>query len=48
MGHVIEAVRQLRGSAHGRQISNLRYALVTGNGGTVSESAALVLGINHE
>jgi len=48
MGHVIEAVRQLRGSANGRQISNLNYALVTGNGGTVSESVALVLGKNYE
>lgn len=44
MTHVVEAVRQLRGSAEGRQIRNPRLALVTGNGATVSEATALVLG----
>lgn len=44
MTHVTEAVRQLRGSAHGRQIPDPRYALVTGNGATMSEAVALVLG----
>jgi acetyl-CoA acetyltransferase len=43
MGHVVEAVRQLRGSAAGRQIPNARQALVTGNGATMSEAVALVL-----
>lgn len=43
MGHVVEAVRQLRGSAAGRQIPNARHALVTGNGATMSEAVALVL-----
>lgn len=44
MSHVIEAVRQLRGSAGGRQIRNPKVALVTGNGATLSEAVALVLG----
>ncbi len=44
MTHVVEAVRQLRGSAKGRQIPNADLALVTGNGATMSEAVALVLG----
>ena len=44
MTHVIEAVRQLRGDAPGRQIPDARLALVTGNGATMSEATALVLG----
>ncbi|MDC3415854.1 thiolase family protein [Aquibacillus salsiterrae] len=44
MSHIIEAVRQLRGEAYGRQIKRARYALVTGNGATLSEATALVLG----
>lgn len=44
MTHVVEAVRQLRGSAHGRQIKDARLSLVTGNGATMSEAVALVLG----
>jgi acetyl-CoA acetyltransferase len=44
MSHVTEAVRQLRGGAEGRQIANADLALVTGNGATVSEAVALVLG----
>lgn len=44
MTHIVEAVRQLRGSATGRQIRNPQLALVTGNGATVSEATALVLG----
>lgn len=44
MTHIVEAVRQLRHSAAGRQIPNARLALVTGNGATVSEATALVLG----
>lgn len=45
MSHIIEAVRQLRHQAHPRQIPNARLALVTGNGATMSEAAALVLGV---
>jgi acetyl-CoA acetyltransferase len=44
MTHVVEAVRQLRGSADGRQIPNADFALITGNGATMSEAVALVLG----
>jgi len=44
MGHIVEAVRQLRHAADGRQIPNAQTALVTGNGATVSEAVALVLG----
>lgn len=47
MTHVVEAVRQLRGEACGRQIKNARLALVTGNGATMSEATALVLGADQ-
>ncbi|MET3580072.1 acetyl-CoA acetyltransferase [Mesorhizobium robiniae] len=47
MTHVVEAVRQLRGQATGRQIGNARLALVTGNGATMSEATALVLGADQ-
>jgi acetyl-CoA acetyltransferase len=44
MTHIVEAVRQLRGNTPMRQIANARLALVTGNGATMSEATALVLG----
>ncbi|SFM34123.1 Acetyl-CoA acetyltransferase [Gracilibacillus orientalis] len=44
MSHVIEAVVQLRGEGKRRQIPGARHALVTGNGATLSETTALVLG----
>ncbi|MDX8458875.1 thiolase family protein [Mesorhizobium humile] len=44
MTHVVEAVRQLRGEAGERQIAKAGLALVTGNGATMSEATALVLG----
>lgn len=47
MTHVVEAVRQLRGNAGARQIKNAKLALVTGNGATMSEATALVLGSNE-
>ncbi|MCU5786071.1 thiolase family protein [Alloalcanivorax marinus] len=43
MSHIIEAVRQLRHQAEGRQIADARHALITGNGATMSEATALVL-----
>lgn len=44
MTHVVEAVRQLRGTTPDRQIANCTSALITGNGATMSEAVALVLG----
>lgn len=44
MGHIVEAVRQLRTEAGARQITDPETALVTGNGATMSEEVALVLG----
>jgi acetyl-CoA acetyltransferase len=44
MTHVVEAVRQIRGTATNRQIQHCQSALVTGNGATMSEAVALVLG----
>jgi len=44
MLHVIEAVRQLRGAAGERQLSNARTALVSGHGLGMNTHATLVLG----
>ncbi|WP_163581045.1 thiolase family protein [Gracilibacillus saliphilus] len=44
MSHIIEAVMQLRGEGEDRQIAGAKHALVTGNGATLSETTALVLG----
>jgi len=42
--NIIEAVRQLRGSADARQVKDARRALVYGNGGIFSASAVAILG----
>lgn len=44
MTHLVEAVRQLRGNTTERQIRGANRVLVTGNGATMSEATALVLG----
>jgi acetyl-CoA acetyltransferase len=44
MFHVIEAVRQLRGQAAGRQVENARVVLVHGNAGTMCSHVTLLLG----
>jgi acetyl-CoA acetyltransferase len=44
MYNIIEACLQLRGQAGHRQISNVKRALVYGNGGIFSASAVAVLG----
>ena len=42
--HVLEAVRQIRGSAGERQIKDAKTALVHGNGGTIAIHCTLILG----
>ena len=42
--HIIEAVRQLRGEAVGRQVRGASLAVVHGCGGIMSTNATLVLG----
>ena len=42
--HVLEAVRQIRGSAGARQVENAKVALVHGNGGTIAIHCTLILG----
>jgi acetyl-CoA acetyltransferase len=44
MMHVIEAVRQLRNEATGRQVPNAKLALVHGNGGIIGLHCTLILG----
>jgi acetyl-CoA acetyltransferase len=42
--HVLEGVRQVRGSAGERQVKNVKTALVHGNGGTIAVHCTLILG----
>ena len=46
MSHVTEAARQIQGRAGERQVKELEFAFVNGNGGIMSEQASLVLGRN--
>ncbi len=45
MSHVTEAVRQMQGRADGRQVQDLAFSFVHGNGGIMGEQASLVLGM---
>jgi acetyl-CoA acetyltransferase len=42
--HIIEAVRQLRGQAKGRQIKNASLGLVHGLGGIMATHSTIILG----
>lgn len=44
MYNIIETVRQLNGTAVGRQIGSCKLAMVYGNGGIFSSSAVAILG----
>jgi len=43
MNHIIEAVRQLRGTCNERQVKDAKIGLVSGNGGYLSTHATLIL-----
>jgi hypothetical protein len=45
MSHVTEAVRQVQQRSGERQVGDLEFAFVNGNGGIMSEECALVLGV---
>ena len=45
MSHVTEAVRQVQQRGGERQVRDLEFAFVNGNGGIMSEECALVLGV---
>jgi len=42
---LVEATRQLRGEAHGRQVENARLACVNGTGGWFSTASTVILGV---
>jgi acetyl-CoA acetyltransferase len=41
---IVEAFRQLRGEAEGRQVANAKTAIAHGNGGVLSSQATVILG----
>jgi hypothetical protein len=41
---LVEAVRQLRGEAHGRQVEDAQLACVNGTGGWFSSASTVILG----
>ncbi|HEX9713740.1 MAG TPA: acetyl-CoA acetyltransferase, partial [Actinomycetota bacterium] len=43
---VIEAARQLRGEAVGRQVADAKLAAVNGTGGWFSSTGTLILGVD--
>ena len=47
MSHVTEAARQIQGRGAERQVRDLEFAFVNGNGGIMSEQASLVLGVER-
>ena len=42
---LVEAARQLRGEAHGRQVENAKLACVSGTGGWFSSASTVILGV---
>ncbi|MGH9195945.1 MAG: thiolase family protein, partial [Acidimicrobiia bacterium] len=46
MSHVTEAARQIQGRAENRQVKDLEFAFVNGNGGIMSEQVSLILSTN--
>jgi acetyl-CoA acetyltransferase len=43
---LVEAVRQLRREAHGRQVENARLCCVNGTGGWFSSASTVILGVD--
>jgi hypothetical protein len=46
MFRMVEAVKQLRGEADGRQVPDAKVACVNGTGGWFSSAATLLLGLD--
>jgi hypothetical protein len=43
---LVEAARQLRGEAQGRQVENAKLCCVSGTGGWFSSSSTVILGVD--